>query len=62
MMKRHETYDRCRDRCPKCGSPIAIEMDGMWSYRVCTLNGHVQGYGSGAGPYAIAALLYSFHQ
>jgi ribosomal protein L37AE/L43A len=61
-MKEHKSNSADRDRCPICGSPIAVEMDGIWSYRVCTRNGHVQGYGSGAGPLASAALLYSFHQ
>jgi hypothetical protein len=60
-MKDHGRYDRCHDRCRICGSPITIEMDGIWSYRVCTANGHVQGFGSGAGPFASAALLYGFH-
>ena len=48
-----------RDKCPQCGSPIMMEMDGPWSYRVCARNGHRQGYGSSAGPLAGAAMLHS---
>lgn len=46
------------DRCAECGAPIAVEMSGVWSYRVCTRSGHVQPQGAGAGPLASAAMLF----
>jgi hypothetical protein len=48
-----------RDRCVECGAPIAVEMDGLWSYRVCTRNGHVQPRGAGDGPLGHAVMLFA---
>lgn len=55
----NQNKDQNKDKCPQCGSSITMEMDGLWSYRVCALNGHVQGYGSSAGPLAGGVMLYS---
>ena len=43
------------DKCAVCGGPMTVEMDGPWSYRVCTRNGHRQSQGT--GPLADAILL-----
>jgi len=45
------------DKCSVCGGPIAVEMDGPWSYRVCTRQGHKQS--PGTGPLANAVLLFT---
>lgn len=55
-MNRHEFGKHRNDRCIECGAPITVEMSGPWSYRVCTINGHVQP--SGIGPLASAAALF----
>jgi hypothetical protein len=47
-----------QDRCGQCGAPITVEMDGLWSYRVCTRNGHVQPMGAAVGPLAGAAMIF----
>lgn len=47
------------DHCVECGAPIAVEMNGLWSYRVCVRNGHVQSQDAGAGPLASAVMLFA---
>lgn len=50
---------RHQDRCVECGAPISVEMNGPWSYRVCSRNGHVQPLGAAAGPLAGAVMLFA---
>jgi hypothetical protein len=45
-----------QNKCPQCDSSVTVEMDGLWkSYRVCVMNGHVQG-GDARSPLAGAML------
>lgn len=46
------------DRCLECGAPVTVEMDGPWSYRLCSRNGHIQPMGAAAGPLAGAAMIF----
>ena len=55
-MSRYQPASRHNQKCTECGAPLAVEMDGPWSYRVCTRNGHVQSQGT--GPLANAVLLF----
>ena len=55
-MSRYEPASRSSQPCTVCGAPLAVEMDGPWSYRVCTRNGPVQS--EGTGPLANAVLLF----
>ena len=56
-MSRYEPAIQYNQKCKECGAPLAVEMDGPWSYRVCTRNGHVQSQGT--GPLANAVLLFT---
>jgi len=56
-MSRYQAAKQYSQQCTECGAPLAVEMDGPWSYRVCTRNGHVQSQGS--GPLANAVLLFT---
>ena len=56
-MSRYQTASRSSQGCTECGAPLAVEMDGPWSYLVCTRNGHMQSQGT--GPLANAVLLFT---
>lgn len=53
-MARYEA--RANDRCSECNSPVTVEMDGIWAFRVCIQNGHSQS--KDLGPLAAAATLF----
>ncbi len=55
-MSRYQAASQSSQQCTQCGAPLTVEMDGPWSYRVCTRNGHVQSQGT--GPLANAVLLF----
>ena len=55
-MSHYQAASQSSQQCAQCGAPITVEMDGPWSYRVCTRNGHVQSQGT--GPLASAVLLF----
>ena len=56
-MSRYQADIQYNQKCTECGAPIAVEMEGPWSYRVCTRNGHIQS--QGVGPLANAVLLFT---
>ncbi len=58
-MNHKQNWNTRDTKCLECGSSVIVEMDGLWSYRICVRNGHVQGHGSSAGPLAGAAMLDS---
>lgn len=53
---RYETTNS--DRCVQCGAPVTVEMDGPWSYRLCSRHGHIQPLGAAVGPLASAAMIF----
>ncbi len=52
-MKRRSLDEAREIRCHRCGGSIAVEMEGLWTYRACARCGHVEDAAPG-GLFSIA--------